>query len=59
MGFPGGFICKYCLDKFREGTLPPRCMLNCFDLDTVPTEIMALNQYEKVLKGQYAKPYKC
>jgi len=48
-GLPGGFICKYCLNKFREGTLPPCCMLNGFDFDTVPTEIMALNQYEKVL----------
>ena len=48
-GLPDGYIYKYCLDKFREDTLPPRCMLNGFDFDVVPAEIMTLNQYEKVL----------
>jgi len=43
-GLPSGYVCKYCIDKFRDGAIPPRCMLNglCF-------HAVQLNQHEHVL----------
>ena len=46
---PMGYICNYCLGKFRAGVLPARCILNGFSVGKVPAEIAELNQYEKVL----------
>ena len=48
-GLPSGYICHYCLGKFRSGTMSPRCMLNGLCFDFVPTEILKLNQHERVL----------
>ena len=48
-GLPVGYICNYCLGKFRAGVLPPRCILNGLSVGKVPAEIVELNQYEKVL----------
>ena len=44
-----GYICKFCIDKFRNGTIPSRCMLNGLSFDNVPSEIIHLNQHERVL----------
>ena len=55
-GLPTGYICHYCIDKFRAGELPSRCILNGLQFDSVPAEIAELNQYEKVLI-QRAKVY--
>ena len=46
---PSGYICHYCLGKFHSGTMSPRCMLNGLCFDAVPTEILQLNQHERVL----------
>ena len=48
-GLPTGYICNYCLGKFRAGVLPARCVLNGLSVGKVPAEIAELNQYEKVL----------
>ena len=48
-GLPTGYICNYCLGKFRAGVLPARCILNGLSVGKVPAEIAELNQYEKVL----------
>ena len=48
-GLPMGYICNYCLGKFRAGVLPARCVLNGLSVGKVPAEIAELNQYEKVL----------
>ena len=48
-GLPSGYICHYCLGKFRSGTMSPRCMLNRLCFDAVPIEILQLNQHESVL----------
>ena len=48
-GLPAGYICNYCLGKFRAGILPARCILNGLSVGKVPAEIAELNQYEKVL----------
>ena len=55
-GLPTGYICHYCIEKFRAGELPSRCILNGLQFDSVPAEIAELNQYEKVLI-QRAKVY--
>ena len=44
-----GYICKFCIEKFRNGTIPSRCVLNRLSFDNVPTEILQLNQHERVL----------
>ena len=44
-----GYICKFCIDKFRNDTIPSRCMLNGLFFDNVPSEIIHLNQHEHVL----------
>ncbi|XP_074111642.1 uncharacterized protein LOC141535587 [Cotesia typhae] len=43
------FICKYCLQKIRSGSMPPTCLLNNMYVGKIPNEIFALNEYEKVL----------
>ena len=48
-GLPTGYICDYCIKKFRAGVLPARCILNGLLFENVPIEIAQLNQYEKVL----------
>ena len=48
-GLPAGYICNYCLKKFRAGLLPACCILNGLMFNKVPTEIAKLNQYEKVI----------
>ena len=48
-GLPTGYICDYCITKFRAGVLPARCILNGLLFENVPMEIAQLNQYEKVL----------
>ena len=48
-GLPTGYICDYCIKKFRAGVLPARCILNGLLFKNVPIEIAQLNQYEKVL----------
>lgn len=42
------FICDYCLRKIRSGSIPT-CLLNNMYVGTIPNEIFALNEYEKVL----------
>ena len=44
-----GYICKFCIEKFRNNTVPSRCMLNGLSFESVPTEINQLNQHELVL----------
>ena len=44
-----GYICKFCLEKFRNNAVPSRCMLNGLSFESVPTEIIQLNQHERVL----------
>ena len=44
-----GYICKFCIEKFQSGTIPSRCILNGLSFETVPTEIVQLNQHERVL----------
>ena len=48
-GLPEGFICKYCLNYFRQGNLPPRCTLNGLQFGNIPQEISNLNAFEKIL----------
>ena len=48
-GLPTGYICDYCIKKFRAGVLPARCILSGLLFENVPMEIAQLNQYEKVL----------
>ena len=48
-GLPEGFICKYCLNNFRQGKLPPRCILNSLQFGDIPQEISQLNAFEKIL----------
>jgi len=48
-GLPEGYICKYCLNYFRQGKLPPRCKLNGLQFGGIPEEISILNVYEKIL----------
>ena len=48
-GLPGGFICKYCLNYFRQGKLPPRCILNGLQFGIIPQQIATLNPFEKNL----------
>ena len=48
-GLPTGYICDYCIKKFRAGVLPAWCILNGLLFENVPIEIAQLNQYEKVL----------
>ncbi|XP_014299180.2 uncharacterized protein LOC103578710 [Microplitis demolitor] len=43
------FICNYCLKKIRSKTIPPTCLLNNMYVGTIPNEIVALNEYEKLL----------
>ena len=45
-GLPEGFICKYCLNYFRQGKLPPRCVLNGLQFGDFPQEISELNVTE-------------
>jgi len=44
-----GYICNFCNEKFQSGTIPSRCMLNGLSFQSVPTEILQLNQHECVL----------
>ena len=44
-----GYICKFCIEKFRNGTIPSRCMLNGLSFESVPNEVAQLNQHERVL----------
>ena len=44
-----GHICKFCIEKFRNGTIPSRCVLNGLSFESVPKEILQLNQHERVL----------
>ena len=44
-----GYICKFCIEKFRNNTVPSRCMLNGLSFESVPAEIIQLNQHERVL----------
>ena len=44
-----GYICKFCIEKFRNDTIPSRCVLNGLSFENVPTEILQLNQHERVL----------
>ena len=46
-GLPEGFICKYCLNYFRQGKLPSRCILNGLQFGDIPQEISELNAFEK------------
>ena len=39
-----GYVCNYCIEKFRQGVLPARCVLNA-----IPKEISELNDYENYL----------
>ena len=48
-GLPEGLICKYCLNYFRQGKLPPRCILNGLQFGDIPQEISELNAFEKIL----------
>ena len=48
-GLSEGYICNFCIGKFRAGVLPARCMLNGLMFDEIPKEIHHLNDYEKVL----------
>ena len=48
-GLPEGYICNYCIGKFREGLLPARCILNGLCFHAIPKEISDLNEYEKLL----------
>ena len=56
-GLPERFVCKYCLNYFRQGKLPPRCILNGLQFGNIPEEIATLNMYERILI-QRAKPFK-
>ena len=49
------FICRYCHDKIRKDSIPPKCILNKLDVRSVP-EIAVLNDYERILI-QRAKPF--
>jgi len=40
-----GYICNFCIEKFRSGINPSRCMLNGLLFKSVPQ----LNQHEHVL----------
>ena len=44
-----GYISKFCIDKFRNDTIPSRCMLNGLSFNKVRREIIHLNQHERVL----------
>ena len=44
-----GYICKFCIEKFQNDTIPSRCVLNGLSFENVPTEILQLNQHERVL----------
>ena len=44
-----GYICKFCIEKFRNDTIPSRCVLNGLSFENVPIEILQLNQHERVL----------
>ena len=46
---PTGYICRFCIEKFRSGTMPSRCLLNGLSFQSVPIEILQLNQHERVL----------
>ena len=48
-GLPKGYICKYCLNYFRQAKFPPRCILNGLQFGDIPEEISILNAYEKIL----------
>ena len=48
-GLPDGYLCDYCMKKFRADVLPVQCILNGLLFEDVPEEIAQLNQYEKVL----------
>ena len=50
------YVCKFCIEKFQNGTIPSRCILNGLSFESVPTEIVQLNQHECVLI-QEAKPF--
>ena len=47
-GLPEHYICKYCLNYFRQGKFPPRCLLNGLQFGDVPEEISTLNNFEKI-----------
>jgi len=49
---PRGFICIYCLNYFRQGKLPPSCILNGLQFGYFPKEISELNCFEKILIQQ-------
>ena len=48
-GLSEGYICNYCIGKFRLGVLPAKCILNGLAFDAIPKEISDLNDYEKLL----------
>jgi len=48
-GLPEGYICKYCLEKFRSGVLSAKCIMNNLDYSCEPVELKDLNEFEKVL----------
>ena len=48
-GLSSGYICKYCIEKFRNRTVPSRCVLNGLSFEDVPSEILDLNPHEHIL----------
>lgn len=44
-----GYICRTCLDNFRQNKLPAICILNGLYVYHQPEEIASLNTFEKVL----------
>ena len=44
-----GYICKFCIENFQNGTIPSRCILNGLSFENVPNEVSQLNQHERVL----------
>ena len=48
-GLSDGFVCNYCIGKFRQGILLARCVLNGLSFHPIPKEISELNDYEKLL----------
>ena len=47
--FNCGFMCQFCMNKFKNNSLPSTCILNSLYVKDTPEEISTLNMYERIL----------
>lgn len=52
------YICNYCFGKFKEGAVPPTCILNGLEVKDPPLCITRLNDYERVFMQRVLKLYR-